>query len=164
MPAKPPSARTPTPPASSTNRDELPLEPVSATRRTSSGGDCALELCVVPAEPGEPAEPRAELFGCRRLGVAPDAGGDESELGGLMPAPKSFSPEPSDAPPPPVPPPVPRAWLTGSAYSFAAGEPGSTCTPGLSAGASCASSPEQLVAISASATTADTRAERMSSR
>jgi hypothetical protein len=44
--------------------------------------------------------------------------------------------------------PVWRAWLSGSAYSFAAGDPGSTCTPGSSA---CAPAAAQLVASAPSA-------------
>src|SRR5579863_5884045 len=54
--------------------------------------------------------------------------GEPWERAPPMPAPNSDVDALAPAPPPP--PPICRAWFRGSAYCLAAGEPGSTWTPG----------------------------------
>ena len=138
VPPKPASTRIATPPP--TRASSEPLPPCCSCSRAarsaasaSAGAEpepaCGPEPACEPVAPLEEA-PLGELDGAFR---EPARGGEPGELGGLMPAPNSvlsgLAWEPvsalawrSE--------PVWRAWLSGSAYSFAAGEPGSAWTPG----------------------------------
>jgi len=61
----------------------------------------------------------------------------------------------------PDPAPVWRAWLSGRAYSFAAGDPASTWTPGSRPLEASAKALEQLIASATSAPIMDTLTARM---
>jgi hypothetical protein len=58
--------------------------------------------------------------------------------------------------------PVCLAWLIGSAYSFAAGDPGSACTPCSKASAARAEAVKQLMAMVAKAAAAEKPVARTS--
>jgi hypothetical protein len=109
------------PPIKAGNDAPPPAESAPATARRTAG-----EMRPGATGCAEGLEPPFR----EREPAAPDPP-EPPDVGGLIPAPNGVS----DAPAEVEPPPVCLAWLSGSAYSFAAGDPGSTCTPGSSADA-----------------------------
>jgi hypothetical protein len=106
---------------------------------------------ALPDDLGEPDPPDPD--------DPPEPDPDAPEPGGLMPAPKSAPSREcereEDTPP------VALAWLKGRAYSFAAGDPGSTCTPGSRPLPLAAAADPQMMESTISAAMIDTPMARM---
>jgi hypothetical protein len=125
VPPSAPSASTTTPPPSSARIDAPPPAPCVREALCTAGGswpprpstepECAPRRAGTPEPPARLCAPSSERSG-RPADVL---------AARRMPTPNT--------PAPPRGEPVRRAWDRGSAYSFAAGEPGSACTPFSSA-------------------------------
>jgi hypothetical protein len=156
VPPNAPSTRIATPPPSSAS-SELSLEEAGerSARSTAAGRGAAgrgVRGWVGTTRDASWRTPRGALSG---LGLACP---DPPEPGGLIPAPNSAVESaawPGAAP-------VCLAWLIGSAYSFAAGDPGSACTPGSKPSAAWAETVKQLIAMATKAAAAEKPVARTS--